>query len=80
MMGDQNDKQRRCFWWFMVGFRRRGMTPMTSVGSSVTYSSGGALDRLSRVSSARDRGAVSDQSPSSIGAGNFTVPHSPRLR
>lgn len=27
MMGDQNDKQRRCFWSFMDGFWRCGMTP-----------------------------------------------------
>ena len=26
--GDQNDKQRRCFWSFMDGMRWRGMTPV----------------------------------------------------
>ena len=26
MMGDQNDKQRRCFWSFMEAGERGGMT------------------------------------------------------
>jgi hypothetical protein len=37
MMGDQNDKQRRCFWSFMDQHGRCGMTPMTAVGPHATF-------------------------------------------
>lgn len=33
MMGNQNDKQRCCFWSFMDELRRRGMTPGSPVGT-----------------------------------------------